>query len=1259
MSNHNTNGAASRWFRIADEPRDWEDFYRERWSYDRSVRTSHSVNCSGSCSWEVFVKNGLICWELQKTDWPQINSETPSYEPRGCQRGISASWYPYSPVRPKYPYIRGVLLDMYEEERAKGKDPVEAWAAIEADPERKKTYRNARGKAGWKRGSWDVATDIWAASIIHTTKKYGADHLASFSPIPAMSMVSFISGHRLCNLLGGTMLSFYEWYHDLPHIMPWIWGDQTDVAEAADWYQSTYWMVIGSNLPMTRTPDAHFASEHKYNGGKIVNLAPNYSDVTKFADLWVPVRPGTDAAFLLSCIHVILQEFHVNRRSTYFYDYVKQFTNLPFVVQLDEQDDGSYLSGRFMRATDFSQYAEEENADWKLIQLEQGTDKVRLPIGTLGFRWEEEKTGRWNLEGKDTQGEEFDPMLSCMGDDGEFEEVQVNFADFTDTFDTKLGQTEGKGNWAKKVLRGVPVKRVTNADGKEVLVTTAFDVLLAQLGVNRGLSGAYPTDYDDASQPYTPAWQEQETGVDRELVTRVAREWADNAEKTEGKSIFITGSGTLHWYHGGPLIHRAMAVMGILTGCMGRNGGGFHSYVGTEKIRPYAAIGTLGGASDWTHTPRHMNSTSYFYFHTDQWRYDGMILDPIWAPWAEKFPKKGGNHAADQDLMAVRNGWLPFYPQVDKKNPIEYLKEARANGANTEEEVGAWVAKQFSERKDKFALEDVDAEENHPKVLWIWRGNLIGTSMRGHEYGLKHLLGTHNNVMGEDRAEGLVEGINWHKDAPIGKLDLIVNVNLRMDSSANYADIVLPAAHWYEKYDLTCSDLHSFFHPFTPAHDPPWEAKHDWEAFKECAKKVSELAKKHLPDEFEDLVMTPLITDCKDEMAQPMGEIHDWYNGEVDAIAGKTFPTVKIVKRDFTKVYDKYVTFGPKVREPNGYGCKGILCDLAEEQDKLKTSYLVGEKDGMPSLEHAEQVCETILRISPESDGELSHKIFQGLEKRVGVQLADLVEGDREIHHHYPELQSQPRRSLTSPHWSAIESPGRTYSPWSMNIERLKPWHTLTGRQEIYFDHRGFRELGEAMPTYKPPVDMVKVGDCKPEDDNGLTKVFRFLTPHGKWSIHSMFWDTWQMLNLFRGGQVVWINDQDAAEIKVKDNEWVEVYNENGICTVRAVVSGTIPRDSVIMYHSSERHVAVPFSPLARKHGKSDLRGGNNNAPTRIMMNPSCMIGGYANWTYFLNYMGPSPSERDCAVLIRKMPLASGAKKVIYQDKDVNLLPSV
>lgn len=1250
-TSRNGNGEAGRWFRVADEPRDWEDFYRSRWSFDRSVRTSHSVNCSGSCSWEVFVKDGLICWELQKTDWPQIDSETPSYEPRGCQRGISSSWYPYSPVRPKFPYIRGVLLDFYRSERQSGKGPVEAWQSIVENPERKRSYQNARGKAGWRRVQWEEAEEMIAASMIHTIKTYGADHLASFSPIPAMSMVSFISGQRLSNLLGGTMLSFYEWYHDLPHIMPMMWGDQTDVHEAADWYQSTYWMVLGSNLPMTRTPDAHFASEFKYNGGKLVNLSPNYSDVTKFADLWVPVRGGTDAAFLLACIHVILKEFHADRRSEYFDGYVKQYTNLPFLVMLEPGEGGRFLQGRFLRASDVPGYEQEEHAEWKLMMADASSGDLHLPPGSIGFRWEQRKTGRWNLKKEDaSSGEPFDPALTLL--DLDHEQAMVDFADFTQTFDTTLGTTDGKGRKATTTHRAVPARRVTLSDGTEVMVTTAFDLLMAQMGVNRGLDGDYPDGYDDASQPYTPAWQEQETGVGRELVLRVAREWADNAEKTRGKSLFITGSGVLHWYHGGSLTYRAEAVMGILTGCMGVNGGGFAHYVGTEKVRPYAAIGMLGGASDWTAPPRHMNSTSFFYFHTDQWRYDGMVLDPLWAPWAEQMPKRGRG-AADQNVAAINNGWLPFQPQFDKRNPMDVLKEARGDGAKSDEEVASWVAEQFKQKKLQFAVHDVDAPENHPKVLWVWRGNLIGTSMRGHEYALRHLLGTHNNVLGEDRAQELVEEVQWHEQAPLGKLDLLINANLRMDSSANYADIVLPTAHWYEKYDLTCTDLHSFFHPFTPAHDPPWETRHDWNIFKGIAEKVSELAKTYLPDPVEDLVLTPLITDTPDELAQPMGEIRDWRTGEVEPIPGKTFPNVRVVRRDYTKIGEMYSTLGPRVLEDRGYGTKGINADLREEYEQLKRSHLVGEKLGRPSLERAEQVCEVILRISPESDGEVSYKFFKSLEKQTGLSLAHLAEEERAIHHSYPDLQSQPRRSLTSPHWSAIESPGRTYCPWTMNIETLKPWHTLSGRQEIYFDHRAYRELGESLPTYKPPIDMVQIGDVNLAQAEPNSKVFRFLTPHGKWSIHSMFWDTWHMLNMFRGGQVVWVNDEDARQLEVLDNDWVEIYNENGIAVVRAVVSHTVPRDTAIMYHSSERHINVPFSSLARQRGTSDLRGGNNNATTRIMMNPATMIGGYANWTYFLNYWGTSPSERDCAVLIRKMPMMPGESGVIYQEKDL------
>ncbi len=108
--------------------READDFYRDRWSHDKVVRSTHGVNCTGSCSWKVYVKDGIITWETQQTDYPSVGPDSPEYEPRGCPRGAAFSWYTYSPTRVRYPYVRGVLLTMFREAKAQhGGDPVLAW----------------------------------------------------------------------------------------------------------------------------------------------------------------------------------------------------------------------------------------------------------------------------------------------------------------------------------------------------------------------------------------------------------------------------------------------------------------------------------------------------------------------------------------------------------------------------------------------------------------------------------------------------------------------------------------------------------------------------------------------------------------------------------------------------------------------------------------------------------------------------------------------------------------------------------------------------------------------------------------------------------------------------------------------------------------------------------------------------------------------------------------------------------------------------
>src|SRR5690625_4621391 len=384
--------------------RDADTFYRDRWSHDTVVRSTHGVNCTCSCAWKVYVKDGIITWEGQQTDYPSVGADRPEYEPRGCPRGAAFSWYTYSPTRVRYPYVRGVLLQMYREARERTGDPVAAWADIVSDPERSRRYKAARGKGGLVRATWDEALEMAAAAHVHTIAAHGPDLLAGFSPIPAMSMVSQAAGSRFYSLLGGAMLSFYDWYADLPVASPQVFGDQTDVPESGDWWDAGYLVLWGSNVPVTRTPDAHWMTEARYRGQKVVVVSPDYSDATKFADEWLPAQPGTDGALAAAMGHVVLREFFVERTTPYFDHYVKRYSDLPFLVRLDPAGD-SYRPGKFLTAADLGEQG--EHAAFKTVLLDERTGEPVVPNGSLGFRYGEQGTGSWNLDLGGTE-----PLLS-------------------------------------------------------------------------------------------------------------------------------------------------------------------------------------------------------------------------------------------------------------------------------------------------------------------------------------------------------------------------------------------------------------------------------------------------------------------------------------------------------------------------------------------------------------------------------------------------------------------------------------------------------------------------------------------------------------------------------------------------------------------------------------------------------------------------------------------------------------------------------
>jgi len=1195
------------WETVDPAERRWEEFYRNRFAHDKRVRTTHGVNCTGSCSWEVFVKDGIVTWELQATDYPSLQEGLPPYEPRGCQRGISYSWYLYSPIRVKYPYARGALIDRWRaaKEQHPG-DPVAAWRSIVDDPEARAAYQQARGKGGFRRISWDEALEIAAASIVSTVERYGPDRVAGFSPIPAMSQISYAAGSRFLSLLGGTVMSFYDWYCDLPPASPEIWGEQTDVHESADWYNARFVAVMGSNLNMTRTPDTHFISEVRHAGAKLAVFAPDFSQVAKYADWWIPTHPGQDTALWLAVDHVLLTEFYAQRSTPYFEEYVKQYTDLPFLVEIGE--DGP---GRLLRANRLDRYEDVENGDWKLLMWDAKADAPRVPNGTIGYRWAEQEKGHWNLELADAVvGEKIDPVLTFLEHHDEVRELR--FDDFG-----------GHG----PVSRGVPVRYLDTADGR-VAVATVFDLLMARFGVNRGLPGAYPESYDDASAPYTPAWQEQWTGIHRDTVVRFAREWGRNGELTKGRNLVIIGAGANHWYHNN-LQYRSAIVALMLTGSVGVNGGGLAHYVGQEKLVMHASWGTVAFGLDWGVAPRHQNTPSFHYVHTDQWRYErGYSSYDSLPPSPEGF-----DHTIDQQARAVRRGWLPFYPQF-KQNPFDVVRNARAQGAQSDAEVVAAVAQMLKRGDVQFAIDDPDAPESWPRVWFIWRGNAIGTSAKGHEYFLRHYLGTHSNAIAAEPQDLGVKEVTVRPDAPIGKMDLVVDLNFRMDTSALYSDMILPAATWYEKDDLNTTDLHSFINPMQAAVPPSWESRSDWRIFGDLAQRVSAIAGDYFPDPVEDIVMLPLTHDTADELAQPTPE--DWWTGEVEPIPGTTMPKFKVVPRDYTKLAEKWGSLGPATRA-NGVAAHGLRIPVEDFYDMLarrrpRTVEVNGEQVVLPSLERDRDVCETILALDPASNGELAYRAFEAEEKKTGRMLRHLADGSRDVRYDFPSIVAQPRRVMTTPTWSGKVAKGRAYSPFTLNVEDLIPWRTLTGRQHFYLDHENYLAWGEHLPVYKPRPDHTMLSETEQTLVEGQAgRVFSYLTPHGKWSIHSTYSDTNRMMTLSRGGYPVWLNDKDAAELGIQDNDWVELFNDNGAFVQRCITSARIPRGTVFVYHATERTLGVPISPRRK------ARAGMNNSLTRTRLKPVLMSGGYAQFTYFFNYWGPTGVNRDTFVYVRRI----------------------
>ena len=287
--------------------RSWEDVYRQKWTWDRVARGTHTMtNCVSGCAWNLYVKDDMVWREEQKSPYTASTPGLPDFNPRGCQKGACSSSQMYSPSRIRYPMRRV----------------------------------GARGEGRWERISWDDALAAVATGIVDGLQHAGPSSvLCELGPNIGAGPNS-AAPLRFFRMLGAPSTDSMAQIGDLSVGATMTLGNGHPCGSSDDWWRSSYIVLWAFNPSATRIPDAHFLYEARYRGAEIVVVSPDLNNSSIHADLWLNPRPGTDAALALGAAQVMIAEQLYNPA------YVVEQTDLPLLVRSD--------NGRFLRESDMT-----------------------------------------------------------------------------------------------------------------------------------------------------------------------------------------------------------------------------------------------------------------------------------------------------------------------------------------------------------------------------------------------------------------------------------------------------------------------------------------------------------------------------------------------------------------------------------------------------------------------------------------------------------------------------------------------------------------------------------------------------------------------------------------------------------------------------------------------------------------------------------------------------------------------------------------
>ena len=306
--------------------------YRKRWRWDSVAKGTHLLNCwyQRNCAYNVYVRDGAVAFEEPAAEYPRTNSSVPDFNPRGCQKGACYGVNMNQPLRVTHPLKRA----------------------------------GARGEGAWEQVTWDEALTEIADRMLDVLVRDGPEALVFDGN--ATGLASAAAVHRIAYQLGGLTMDLNTEVGDEQQGAAVTFGTPIACRSADDYFNSDLILIWGGNPAYTQIPNFHFLAEARYNGARIVTIAPDYNASAVHADRWISVRPGTDAALALAMAQVVISE------DLHDADFVREQTDLPLLAHRD--------TGRFLRESDVKRGGKDD----VFYVFDEGTKKpAKAPRHTL------------------------------------------------------------------------------------------------------------------------------------------------------------------------------------------------------------------------------------------------------------------------------------------------------------------------------------------------------------------------------------------------------------------------------------------------------------------------------------------------------------------------------------------------------------------------------------------------------------------------------------------------------------------------------------------------------------------------------------------------------------------------------------------------------------------------------------------------------------------------------------------------------------